>query len=147
MKMKFDFMLNLWLQEVEVEGDSEEECLDNLRRMTAEEILDHAFIKDSDLKDVDGEIVEQDYEIQVKNIKYDISVEDIICQLEKEGIEDPSLEEIENKLTEIEQLLPTSVKLAFTCDPEYLEDYITDELSDETGMLVKDFTYTILNKQ
>ena len=30
---------------------------------------------------------------------------------------------------------------------EYLEDYISDELSDETGMLVKGFTYTILNKQ
>lgn len=144
MKMKFDFMLNLWLQEVEVEGDSEEECLDNLRRMTAEEILEHAFIKDSDLKDVDGEIIEQDYEIQVKNIKYDISVEDIIYELEKEGIEDPSPEEIENKLSKIEQTLPTSIRLAFTCAPEDLEDCITDELSDATGMLIKDFTYTIL---
>lgn len=146
MKIKFDFMLNLWLQEVEVEGNSEEECLDNLRKMTAEEILEHAFIKDSDLKDVDGEIVEQDYEIQVKNIEYDISVEDIIYQLEKEGIEDPSLEEIENKLTEIEQTLPTSIKLAVTCAPEDLEDCITDELSDEIGMMIKDFTYIILKK-
>jgi hypothetical protein len=144
MKIKFDFMLNLWLQEVEIEGDSEEECLDNLRRMTAEEILEHAFIKDSDLSDVDGEIVEQNYEIKVENIKYDISVEDIIYQLEKEGIEDPSPDEIENKLVELEQTLPTSFKMAFTCAPEDLEDYITDTLSDETGMLVKDFTYTIL---
>lgn len=146
MKMKFDFMLNLWLQDVEVEGDSEEECLENLRRMTAEEILEHAIIKDSDIDDVDGEIIEQDYEIQVNDIEYDLSAEDIIYELEKEGIEDPSPDEIENKLVEIEQALPTSIKLSFTCDPEYLEDYITDEISDETGMLVKDFTYTILNK-
>lgn len=146
MKIKFDFMLNLWLQEVEVEGDSEEECLDNLRKMTVEEILEHAFIKDSDLKDVDGEIIERDYKIQVENIEYDLSAEDIIYELEKEGIDDPSPDEIENKLTEIEQTLPTSIKLSFTCDPEYLEDYITDELSDKTGMLIKDFTYTILNK-
>lgn len=146
MKMKFDFMLNLWLQDVEVEGDSEEECLENLRRMTAEEILEHAVLKDSDIDDVDGEIIEQDYEIQVKNIEYDLIAEDIIYELEKDGIEDPSPDEIENKLTEIEQTLPTSIKLSFTCDPEYLEDYITDEISDETGMLVKDFTYTILNK-
>ena len=147
MKMKFDFMLNLWLQEVEVEGDSEEDCLDNLRRMTVDGILDHAVIKDSDLSDVDGEIIEQDYEIKVENIKYDISVEDIIYELEKEGVEDPSPDEIENKLAEIEQTLPTSTKMTFTCAPEDLEDFITDELSDETGMLVKDFTYTILNKQ
>ena len=146
MKMKFDFMLNLWLQEVEIEGNSEEECLDNLRRMTAEEILEHAVIKDSDLSDVDGEIVEQDYEIKVENIKYDISVEDIIYELEKEGVEDPSPDEIENKLAELEQTLPTSFKTVFTCAPEDLEDYINDELSDETGMLVKDFTYTILKK-
>lgn len=146
MKMKFDFMLNLWLQEVEVEGDSEEDCLDNLRRMSAEYILEHAIIKDSDISDVDGEIVEQDYEIRVDNIKYDISTEDIIYELEKEGIEDPSLEEIENKLAELEQSLPTSFRMAFTCAPENLEDYISDELSDETGMLVKDFTYTILKK-
>lgn len=144
MKMKFDFMLNLWLQEVEVEGDSEEDCLDNLRRMTVDGILERAVIKDSDLSDVDGEIIEQEYEIKVENINYDISVEDIIYELEKEGIEDPSPEEIENKLAEIEQTLPTSIKMAFTCDPEYLEDYISDEISDETGMLVKDFTYTIL---
>lgn len=146
MKIKFDFMLNLWLQEVEIEGNSEEECLDNLRRMTAEEILEHAVIKDSDLSDVDGEIVEQDYEIKVENIKYDISVEDIIYELEKEGVEDPSPDEIENKLAELEQTLPTSFKMAFMCAPEDLEDYITDTLSDETGMLVKDFTYTILKK-
>lgn len=146
MKMKFDFMLNVWLQEVEVEGDSEEDCLDNLRRMSAEYILEHAVIKDSDISDVDGEIVEQDYEIKVENIKYDISTEDIIYELEKEGIEDPSPDEIENKLAELEQTLPTSFKMAFTCTPEDLEDYITDELSDETGMLVKDFTYTILKK-
>ena len=63
-----------------------------------------------------------------ENIKYDLSVEDIIYQLEKEGIYDPSPDEIENKLAEIEQSLPTSFKMAFTCDPEYLEDFITDEL-------------------
>lgn len=146
MRIKFDFTMTVWLQDVEVEGDSEEECLENLRRMTAEEILEHAVIKDSDIDDVDGEIIEQDYEIQVNDIEYDLSAEDIIYELEKEGIEDPSPDEIENKLVEIEQTLPTSIKLSFTCDPEYLEDYIADEISDETGMLVKDFTYTILNK-
>lgn len=146
MKIKFDFMLNLWLQEVEIEGNSEEECLDNLRRMTAEEILEYAVIKDSDLSDVDGEIVEQTYEVQIDNIKYDISTEDIIYELEKDGIEDPSLDDIESKLVELEQALPTSFKTVFTCAPEDLEDYINDELSDETGMLVKDFTYTILKK-
>ena len=147
MKMKFDFMLNLWLLEVEVEGDTEEDCLDNLRRMTVDGILEHAVIKDSDLSDVDGEIIEQDYEIKVENIEYDISVEDIIYELEKEGVEDPSPDEFEQKLSEIEQTLPASIKMAFTCAPEDLEDFITDELSDEAGMLVKDFTYTILNKQ
>ena len=146
MKMKFDFMLNLWLQDVEVEGNSEEECLDNLRRMTAEEILEHAVIRDSDIDNVDGEIIEQNYEIRVDDIEYDINVDDIIYQLEKEGIEDPSPDEIEDKLAELEQTLPTSFRMAFTCAPEDLEDYITDELSDETGMLVKDFTYTILKK-
>lgn len=146
MKMKFDFMLNLWLQDVEVEGNSEEECLDNLRRMTAEEILEHAVIRDSDIDNVDGEIIEQNYEIRVDDIEYDINVDDIIYQLEKEGIEDPSPDEIEDKLSELEQTLPTSFKMTFMCAPEDLEDYITDELSDETGMLVKDFTYTILKK-
>lgn len=147
MKMKFDFTMTVWLQDVEIEGDSEEECLEILRRQSAERILEQAVIRDSDIDNVDGEIIEQDYEIQVKNIEYDLSAEDIIYQLEKDGIEDPSPDEIEAKLAEIEQTLPTSIKLSFTCDPEYLEDYISDELSDETGMLVKGFTYTILNKQ
>ena len=146
MKMRFDFTMTVWLQDVEIEGDSEEECLEILRRQSAERILEQAVIRDSDIDNVDGEIIEQDYEIKVENIEYDLSAEDIIYELEKEGIEDPSPDEIENKLAELEQTLPTSFKLSFTCDPEYLEDYIADEISDETGMLVKDFTYTILNK-
>lgn len=145
MKMKFDFMLNAWLREVEVEGSSEEECLDNLRRMTAEELLEIAFVKDSDISEVDGEIVEQDYVVEASNIKYDITTEDVLYEFEKDGIDDPSPEEIERKLIELEQSAPESVILSFTCNPDDLDDMINDELSDELGMMIKNFKYKIIS--
>lgn len=146
MKMKFDFTMTVWLQDVEIEGDSEENCLEILRRQSAERILEQAVIRDSDIDNIDGEIIEQEYKVKVTDIELDITTEDVLYELEKEGITNPSPEEIENKLVELEQSAPYSVTLIFTCAPEYLEECILDELSDRLDMIIKDYSYKVLEK-
>lgn len=60
MKVKFNFNLNAWIQDVEIEADSIEEAENKLYRMDVQELIEAGYINASDLDDVEGEVIEED---------------------------------------------------------------------------------------
>ena len=60
-KYKFDFELNIWLQGVEIDAVNEEEALDILHTMDAEDLIYNGYVKDYEVKNLDIE-EEEDYE-------------------------------------------------------------------------------------
>jgi len=59
-KYKFDFMLNIWMQDVEIEADNYEEAEELLYEMTSSDILREGYEKQSDITDLDAEEIEED---------------------------------------------------------------------------------------
>ena len=70
MKVKFNFNLEAWIQDVEIEADSMEEAENKLYGMTVQELIEAGYVHTSDLDEVEGEIVEQDYKVKVYNIEF-----------------------------------------------------------------------------
>lgn len=85
MKFKLDFSLDAWIRDYEVEGDTEEEAIENARK----EIMDNfnsninreGYMKDCEIKDVDSEVLEQEIKLKIKSIV-----------LDPESYEDPTIE-------------------------------------------------------
>ena len=131
MKVKFNFNLEAWIQDVEIEADSMEEAENKLYGMTVEELIEAGYIHTSDLTDVEGEIVEQDYKVKVYNIEFD--PEDIL----EYGMD--------KDLPEKEDVLEFTFKNIRT-DREYeeLQGYIDDELYSMFKMFTTNFDFDIV---
>lgn len=84
----------------------------------------------------------KEYQIKVTSVDYCVEDEDVIDYVS----EDPTDEEIENKIAEIKATLPQELDLEITCEPEDLEDQIADAISEETGWLNNSFTYEIASE-
>jgi len=59
-RYKFDFLLNIWMQDVEIEADNYEEAEELLYEMTSSDILREGYEKQSDITDLDAEEIEED---------------------------------------------------------------------------------------
>lgn len=127
MKVKFDFNFEAWIQNVEIEGDSIEDCENKLHQLTLAELLEHgAYVKDSDISDCSSKITESHYKVKAYNIKFDsYDLED-----------DPALEQI------------TELDVEFDYDPDRysIEDYIRDQIDYEIGASPESFDYKVLNE-
>ena len=131
MKVKFNFNLQAWIQDVEIEADSIEEAESKLYGMTVEELIEAGYIHTSDLDDVDAEIVEQEYKVKVYNIEFDpedileygvdkdLPGEDDILEFTFENIK------VENEFSE-------------------LSDYISDSIFDKYGIEPTNFDFDIV---
>ena len=131
MKVKFDFNLQAWIQDVEIEADSIEEAENKLYGMTVQELIEAGYIHTSDLYDVEGEIVEQDYRVKVYNIQFE--PEDIL----EYGMD--------KDLPKEDDILEFTFKDIRT-DREYdeLHGYIDDELFSMFRMFPTDFDFHIV---
>jgi hypothetical protein len=131
MKVKFDFNLQAWIQDVEIEADSIEEAENKLYGMTVQELIEAGYIHTSDLYDVEGEIVEQDYKVKVYNIQFE--PEDIL----EYGMD--------KDLPEEDDILEFTFKDIRT-DKKYdeLQGYIDDELFSMFRMFPANFDFHIV---
>jgi hypothetical protein len=131
MKVKFNFNLEAWIQDVEIEADSMEEAENKLYGMTVEELIEAGYIHTSDLYDVEGEIVEQDYKVKVYNIQFE--PEDIL----EYGMD--------KDLPEEDDVLEFTFKDIRT-DGKYdeLQGYIDDELFSMFRMFPANFDFHII---
>ena len=131
MKVKFNFNLEAWIQDVEIEADSVEEAENKLYRMTVQELIEAGYVHTSDLDDVESEIVEQDYKVKVYNIEFD--PEDIL----EYGMD--------KELPEKDTVLEFTFKDIKTAN-EYseLQGYIDDELYSMFNMFTTNFDFDIV---
>ena len=104
MKIKYDFNLSLWIQGVEVEGKDEDDCFENFKMMTLEDLINEGYVKDMETTDIDQEIVEETVTYKVYNIEW-----------EEEAPQD----------------LPTETELTVELEEGNEEDAITDALRDK----------------
>ena len=131
MKVKFNFNLEAWIQDVEIEADSMEEAENKLYGMTVQELIEEGYIHTSDLTDVEGEIVEQNYKVKVYNIEFE--PEDILeFGMDQELPDENTVLEFEFK--------------DIRTDREYdeLQGYIDDELYSRFRMFPTNFDFDIV---
>lgn len=55
----FNFDLDAWIRNIEIEADSEEEAMEKLNAMTFEDIVDQGYCKMFDIENVDVESDEE----------------------------------------------------------------------------------------
>ena len=83
-KYSFEFNLEAWIQDIEIEADSYEEAESKLCKMTVEELIEAGYINNSDLFDISAEILVADYKVQVFDIKWeDEETAELLEQLPK----------------------------------------------------------------
>ena len=85
----------------------------------------------------------KEYQIKVTSVDYCVEDEDVIDYVS----EDPTDEEIENKIAEIKATLPQELDLEIECDEEDLDDIIADTISEETGWFNNSFTYDVVSEK
>jgi hypothetical protein len=112
-KYSFDFNLQAWIRFLEIEADSYEEAVNKLLKKDVSELIELGSVHDSDLDNIDVEILEADYKVRV----FDIEWED---------------EEIETS-----RLLPSYVKEMTLKDIEVCDEYdnIKREIQYELEMM------------
>lgn len=54
-KFTFDFSVDAWIDGVEIDADSYDEAVEELRLMTLEKLVDRGHVKDFDVLDIDVE--------------------------------------------------------------------------------------------
>lgn len=131
MKVKFNFNLEAWIQEVEIEAGSIEEAKNKLYSMTVEELIEAGYVHTSDLDDVEGEIIEQDYRVKVYNIEFD--PEDILeYGMDKDLPEEDDVLEFTFNDIRVEREFSD------------LSDYISDTIFDKYGIEPTNFDFDIV---
>jgi hypothetical protein len=112
-KYSFDFNLQAWVRFLEIEADNYEEAVEKLLKKDVSELIELGIVHDSDLDNIDVEILEADYKVRV----FDIEWED---------------EEIETS-----RLLPSYIKEMTIKDIEVSDEYdnIKREIQYELEMM------------
>ena len=142
MKVKFDFVLEAWMQGVEIEADSYEEALRKLYAMDVEDLISEGYIKESDIKQEEGVITEKTVKVRAYDIDYDVEPEDV------DENEELTEDELNAKIAEVKESLPSELTFEFDIEPdEDIEDRIADEITLETDWLVNNFKYVIVEER
>ena len=142
MKVKFDFVLEAWMQGVEIEADSYEEALRKLYAMDVEDLISEGYIKESDIKQEEGAITEKTVKVRAYDIDYDVEPEDV------DENEELTEDELNAKIAEVKESLPSELTFEFDIEPdEDIEDRIADEITLETDWLVNNFKYVIVEER
>ena len=142
MKVKFDFVLEAWMQGVEIEADSYEEALRKLYAMDVEDLISEGYIKESDIKQEEGVITEKTVKVRTYDIDYDVEPEDV------DENEELTEDELDPKIAEVKESLPSELVFEFDIEPdEDIEERIADEITLETNWLVNNFKYVIVEER
>ena len=133
MKIRFGLDIDIDMEDVEVEGNSIEDCKNKLFQMSVQEMLEAGgYVKNYTIDDVDYDILESTLQVECKNIEYDLDEDEL------------DFEEVKN--------LPTELTVTVTVeDRDDIEDAIKDAISFENGSIgyypVKSLDYKILKQE
>ena len=130
MKIRFGLDIDIDMEDVEVEGNSIEDCKNKLFQMSVQEMLEAGgYVKNYTIDDVDYDILESTLQVECKNIEYDLDEDEL------------DFEEVKN--------LPTELTVTVTVeDRDDIEDAVKDAIAFENGSVgyypVKSLDYKIL---
>ena len=133
MKIRFGLDIDIDMEDVEVEGNSIEDCKNKLFQMSVQEMLEAGgYVKNYTIDDVDYDILESTLQVECKNIEYDLDEDEL------------DFEEVKN--------LPTELTVTVTVeDRDDIEDAVKDAIDFETGSVgyypVKSLDYKILKQE
>ena len=133
MKIRFGLDIDIDMENVEVEGNSIEDCKNKLFQMSVQEMLEAGgYVKNYTIDDVDYDILESTLQVECKNIEYDLDEDEL------------DFEEVKN--------LPTELTVTVTVeDRDDIEDAIKDAITFENGSVgyypVKSLDYKILKQE
>ena len=133
MKIRFGLDIDIDMEDVEVEGNSIEDCKNKLFQMSVQEMLEAGgYVKNYTIDDVDYDILESTLQVECKNIEYDLDEDEL------------DFEEIKN--------LPTELTVTVTVeDRDDIEDAVKDAIAFENGSVgyypVKYLDYKILKQE
>jgi hypothetical protein len=118
MIVEFDFDLDMWVRNLQIEANSVEEAEAKLRKMTLEELISEgAIVKQMDIKDLTSEIKERKVKVQVGNISVEPSFFEYDTEAEKEELQ----RKVENQVLEFELNLKSG---------DFIEDEIDSALEE-----------------
>ena len=133
MKIRFGLDIDIDMEDVEVEGNSIEDCKNKLFQMSVQEMLEAGgYVKSYTIDDVDYDILESTLQVECKNIEYDLDEDEL------------DFEEVKN--------LPTELTVTVTVeDRDDIEDAVKDAIAFENGLVgyypVKSLDYKILKQE
>ena len=88
MRVKFDFNVSAWLNEVEIDANSIDEAKEELRKMSLLDLVRDAQVKQLDITDLDVEVVDSDYEVEVTKLTFEPSFFEYDTEDEKKALID-----------------------------------------------------------
>ena len=132
MKFRFNFNLEVWVDGIEIEAKSEEEAIEQLYKMSVKEYFEEGYDRESDISDVESEVIEKSMKVKVYDIEYDI---------EEDDYENPE------EYIELINSLPSELVVDITVNTnDDEEELIADEITYKTDWLVRNFRYTIIEE-
>ena len=135
MKLDFEELFGACLSAlIEQHGGSMEAALDDITYTNEEE-------KRNAIKNWFG--WETEFEVKVYDIDYCIDEEDL--EANDFDVDEMSEDEIEAAIQKIVATLPKELVLTVECTEDALEDVLVDAISEETGWLINNFQYEIIN--
>ena len=88
--------------------------------------------------------MEKLYKIKTTSIDYCVEADDLWFL---DNVEDFTDEDFDREIKRIKGELPQELELEITCEPEDLEDMISDAIAESIGWLVESFSYEILTEE
>lgn len=129
MIVEFDFNLEMWVRNLQIEANSIEEAEEKLHKMTLEELISEgATIKQMDMTDITTEIKERKVKVQVGNI----SLEPFCFEYDTEAEKEELQRKVENQVLEFELNLKSG---------DLIDDEI-DSALEEYFEISGDYMYT-----
>ena len=105
------------------------------------DMINEGYIKESDVDDVDTEVVEVTYKLRVYDIDYDVTEDDI------DPLGTMTEDAAQAEVQRVKDSLPKEVIGELTCAPEDIDDYVADIVTGETNWLVNSCSYEILEEK
>lgn len=88
------------------------------------------------------------FKVRAYDIDYSVEEEDVCQEFDNDTELEPDSEEyydaIHKRIAQIKSELPQDMLFSINCEPEDLEEEITDAISNETGWLIVGYSYDIL---
>ena len=130
-KYSFDFNLQAWMRNVEIEADSYEEAESKLYKMTAEELIEAGYIQTSDLEDVEVELLEADYKVRVFDIEWEDEENADLLELLPEYVNEMIVRDIDTTDTydNIKREIQYQLEMTYDRDTTYFDFEIIENLS------------------